>query len=74
MRDRDALENNPHITRSALEAIHGQVFGWPIGTGKSHARHTPRTKCTVATMTFGKRFGICRHGSETSSSWFSAAR
>ncbi len=30
MRDRDALENNPHITRSALEAIHGQVFGWAL--------------------------------------------
>ena len=30
MRDRDALENNPHITRPALEAIHGQVFGWAL--------------------------------------------
>ncbi len=30
MRDRDALEKNPHITRSALEAIHGQVFGWAL--------------------------------------------
>jgi len=30
MRDRDALENNPHITRSALQAIHGQVFGWAL--------------------------------------------
>ena len=30
MRDRDALEHNPHITRSALEAIHGQVFGWAL--------------------------------------------
>ena len=30
MRDRDALENNPHITRSALEAIHSQVFGWAL--------------------------------------------
>lgn len=30
MRDGDALENNPHITRSALEAIHDQVFGWAL--------------------------------------------
>ena len=30
MRDGDALENNPHITRSALEAIHSQVFGWAL--------------------------------------------
>ena len=30
MRDRDALENNPGVTRSALEAIHGQVFGWAL--------------------------------------------
>jgi len=30
MRDADALENNPEITRSALEAIHGQVFGWAL--------------------------------------------
>ena len=30
MRDGDALENNPEITRSALEAIHGQVFGWAL--------------------------------------------
>lgn len=30
MRDDDALENNPGITRSALEAIHGQVFGWAL--------------------------------------------
>ena len=30
MRDGDALDNNPHITRSALEAIHGQVFGWAL--------------------------------------------
>jgi RNA polymerase sigma-70 factor (ECF subfamily) len=30
MRDGDALDNNPHITRSALEAIHGQVYGWAL--------------------------------------------
>lgn len=30
MRDADALEKNPEITRSALEAIHGQVFGWAL--------------------------------------------
>lgn len=30
MRDADALENNPEVTRSALEAIHGQVFGWAL--------------------------------------------
>ena len=30
MRDDDALENNPEITRSALEAIHSQVFGWAL--------------------------------------------
>jgi len=30
MRDGDALENNPEVTRSALEALHGQVFGWAL--------------------------------------------
>ena len=30
MRDDDALENNPRVTRSALEDIHGQVFGWAL--------------------------------------------
>lgn len=30
MRDGDALEHNPHITRSALEAMHDQVFGWAL--------------------------------------------
>jgi len=30
MRDGDALENNPHVSRSALEAIHGQVYGWAL--------------------------------------------
>jgi len=30
MRDSDVLENNPYISRSALEAIHDQVFGWAL--------------------------------------------
>ncbi len=30
MRDDDALENNPAVSRSALEAIHSQVFGWAL--------------------------------------------
>jgi RNA polymerase sigma-70 factor (ECF subfamily) len=30
MRDRDALENNPHISRSALAAMHDQLFGWAL--------------------------------------------
>ncbi len=30
MRDSDVLDKNPHISRSALEAIHGQVFGWAL--------------------------------------------
>ena len=30
MRDSDALEKNPLVSRSALEAIHGQVFGWAL--------------------------------------------
>jgi len=30
MRDTDVLEKNPHISRSALEAIHDQVFGWAL--------------------------------------------
>jgi RNA polymerase sigma-70 factor (ECF subfamily) len=30
MRDSDALDNNPHVSRSALEAIHSQVFGWAL--------------------------------------------
>ena len=30
MRDSDVLENNPHISRSALAAIHDQVFGWAL--------------------------------------------
>jgi RNA polymerase sigma-70 factor (ECF subfamily) len=30
MRDDDALQNNPLVSRSALEAIHSQVFGWAL--------------------------------------------
>ena len=30
MRDSDVLDKNPHVYRSALEAIHGQVFGWAL--------------------------------------------
>lgn len=30
MRESDALENNPHVSRSALEALHGQLYGWAL--------------------------------------------
>jgi RNA polymerase sigma-70 factor (ECF subfamily) len=30
MRDSDALENNPHVLRSALEALHTDVYGWAL--------------------------------------------
>ncbi|MGB5626044.1 MAG: RNA polymerase sigma factor [Woeseiaceae bacterium] len=30
MRDSDVLDKNPHISRTALEAIHSQVFGWAL--------------------------------------------
>jgi len=30
MRDSDALDNNPHVSRLALEAIHSQVYGWAL--------------------------------------------
>jgi RNA polymerase sigma-70 factor (ECF subfamily) len=30
MRDSDVLDNNPRVSRSALEAMHGQVFGWAL--------------------------------------------
>lgn len=30
MRDSDALENNPHVSRSALAALHGEVYGWAL--------------------------------------------
>jgi len=37
MRDSDVLDNNPHVSRSALEAIHGQVFGWALS--RCHYEH-----------------------------------
>ncbi len=30
MRDHDALDQNPHVSRQALEAIHSQLFGWAL--------------------------------------------
>ena len=30
MKDDDALANNPHVSRQALEAIHSQLFGWAL--------------------------------------------
>lgn len=30
MSDGDVLDNNPHISRSALQSIHAQVFGWAL--------------------------------------------
>lgn len=30
MRESDALELNPHVSRSALEAIHSQVYAWAL--------------------------------------------
>lgn len=30
MEDGDALDHNPQITRTALEAIHGQLYGWAL--------------------------------------------
>lgn len=30
MREHDALDNNPHVSRQALEAMHGQLFGWAL--------------------------------------------
>ena len=30
MREDDVLQNNTHISRSALEAIHDQLFGWAL--------------------------------------------
>lgn len=30
MTDSDALDNNPHVSRSALEAIHSQLYGWAL--------------------------------------------
>lgn len=30
MREHDALDNNPYVSKGALEAIHGQLFGWAL--------------------------------------------
>lgn len=30
MRDNDVLENNPHVSLSALEAMHDQAYGWAL--------------------------------------------
>lgn len=30
MRDSDALDNNPHVSRSALAALHGELYGWAL--------------------------------------------
>jgi len=30
MRDNDVLAKNPHVSQSALEALHDQVFGWAL--------------------------------------------
>ena len=30
MRDSDVLDNNPHVSLSALEAMHSQVYGWAL--------------------------------------------
>lgn len=30
MRDRDALENNPKVSRKALESLHGDLYGWAL--------------------------------------------
>ena len=30
MRDRDGLDNNPLVSRQALEALHHQLYGWSL--------------------------------------------
>ena len=30
MRDHDALQRNPQVSRKALEALHSQLFGWAL--------------------------------------------
>ncbi len=30
MRENDVLDNNPHVSLSALEAMHSQVYGWAL--------------------------------------------
>jgi len=38
MREHDALEHNPQVSRKALEALHSQLFGWALSRcGFDHA-------------------------------------
>lgn len=30
MREHDALEHNPHVSRKALEALHHELYGWAL--------------------------------------------
>lgn len=30
MKDDDALANNPNVSREALQAVHGELFGWAL--------------------------------------------
>lgn len=30
MKEHDALDNNPNVSRGALEALHGQLYGWAL--------------------------------------------
>ena len=30
MRENDALDRNPHVSKTALEALHSQLFGWAL--------------------------------------------
>lgn len=30
MRDDDALDNNPHVSRAELESLHGELFAWSL--------------------------------------------
>lgn len=30
MKEHDALDHNPHVSEKALEALHGQLFGWAL--------------------------------------------
>lgn len=30
MKDDDALDQNPQVSRQALEAIHSQLYGWAL--------------------------------------------
>ncbi len=54
MRDGDALENNPEVSRSALEAIHSQVFGWAL----SRCYYDQAAAADQYAATLAKWFGI----------------